>query len=303
MMAFETVTVKENVINSGSQMKSKNKAILLQAIAGVSGTCAETVDIPELRKRRSVKILEKSGVKEVDYAEGARRKMYVSPENLDEWKSRDFARYALRLYEKRYSEKWNVRFLGLSIYMKNIRESLEETFGFCDNLVFRDYLDYFFHQWSDSFRASSQGELYVSRFLEKKPLRTFYEQYNYESRLQEKLTTPAAPTKKQAVNGTEDDAFLLGDEKFVYKFGLLIPVNYLIQKKGFETKQALVYVANGFMKLVKKNAHTHALKATEHFSPYSANFSFKNINGLINVLEKRTGLSLPVKVNFSQGSK
>ena len=67
--------------------------------------------------------------------------------DLVEWTQRDFALYISDLYYKKFSKPIGFGIIGMSAYLGRIKVNVKEAVGFCDNIVLKDYIDYYFKNW------------------------------------------------------------------------------------------------------------------------------------------------------------
>ena len=95
-----------------------------------------------------------------DYREIGGKRKRRKKNNLDEWGPFDFFYFAENLYIEKYNKKWNLNVGGNSLEINKIRDKFYDNFGFCCNLIMRDYITYFFENYIDDF-ISKKGCFYL----------------------------------------------------------------------------------------------------------------------------------------------
>lgn len=253
----------------------------------------------------AVKLVGKNGVKKVDFISIKKRKGRNIRENLDEWTGRDFAYFMMELFRERYKEDWNVMAVGLTRRMNDVKQALYEQFGFCDNLMLRDYLEYFFENWSDYFRTKGKGELYFNAFREHEPVDDFAIKYDYaEHRHAEQAGVPVkvaavAASKPKVSKEAMEAARLLSVEKLVLQFGVVLALVYLVDS-GMTSREAVASIGNAMISLFKGGMWENVRNVTESFGPYPERFSVVNFEKFYDALSRKTGGQFKPHVDFTK---
>jgi len=219
-------------------------------------------------------------------------------ENLLEWKNNDFSMYMSQIYIKKYNDVWQFSLINITMYLDKIKDKLDGVLGFCDNITFKDYIDYFFSVWADDYK---KGMLTLKSFIYSTPIRAFASQYNYRERVKEynQLHEQSAKSAIFVSNKRLREAFLLGSEHFVLEYGLILPINWLVVCDDRELKEAANYVAKAMYSLYQKGRIDDVFTATKKYSPYPKWLFFKDHKILINSLQKKTGNNFSLEIKFT----
>jgi len=222
--------------------------------------------------------------------------------DLDEWNNRDFAIYILSQYSKKYGRNWLPSISNIAVQLGRVKEAVHDVLGFCDNLVFKDYIDSFFRNWSDHYKRRASNVLYLSHLRGNEAVEEFSSRYNYQDRLRYHAKGNEQKLKKCAETDL-DNSYLLGDENFVSDHGIVLTCNWLIIKRDYDLKKAANYVAKAFLKIFNKGRAETVIKSTIKHSPYPSWFRFKNYNIILQAVSKKTDKEIQMKIEFTDDSK
>jgi hypothetical protein len=238
--------------------------------------------------------------KEVEYDDlPKKRTPRRIPDQIEKWVPGHFVAYARRLYAQRYGKDWDVQFRSQCGEVLLIKDELISTLGFCDNKVLRDFIKWYFDNHADS--SMTHHSLFTMRNLRKEwVLSAFLEQYDYNS--------VAAPEKPVAAKAPKENdffdpermaaAFLLDDEQFVTDYGVILCLAWLVNKKGYSTKDAAKWVFLVCERLHKRGQFAKVKTATEQYNPYPPDA----VALAADKLAKRLDPSLTIKVETKQGA-
>jgi len=222
--------------------------------------------------------------------------------DLEEWNNRDFAIYILSQYSRKYKHNWLPSISSLALQSGRIKEAVHDVLGFCDNLVFKDYIDYFFKNWADYYKRRAGNVLYISSLRGNESVVEFSGKYKY----QDSLRNYAQGNKEEQRQCAEIDlynSYLLGDENFISDYGIVLTCNWLVRKRDYDFKKAASYVAKAFLKIFNKGRAETVIKSTIKYSPYPSWFIFKKYNIILQAVSKKTGKEIQMKIEFTDDSK
>ena len=164
-----------------------------------------------------------------------------SAKPTDEWVTGDFASYARWLHYRRYNRDWDLNFRAACVEALRVRDNIVDTYGFCDNTVFRDFIDFFFDTFADSFMGRSKRFLFV-QMSNDNVLTRFAEEYDYRERI-----GPSSPESKPFKQRTEEkeiseslvrETYLLSPQRAVAEFGVVVMVNFEHVCQGLSPRDA-----------------------------------------------------------------
>jgi hypothetical protein len=233
---------------------------------------------------KNSKVEKESGAELVDFSE---RKRTYQPKSDDllEWSNRDFSLYIKNKYRKRYSSHWSPSIPSITLRLNNIKEVIDDLVGFCDNITFKDYIDFFFSEWADYWRSKNKGKvLYLTVFYDKQSVKDFASKYDYQSSVKNYLndnkTEADSPKMLSLSNKMMEQSHLLGISNLVEEYGIILSANWLIYKRNYDGDDVIKQMHKALLSLHKKKILSKAIEATEKYSPYPSRFLFKDINSL-----------------------
>ena len=144
-------------------MTEKDPKDLLREIkADIEGIDAKDICFKDLRKKeksrkKKEKIVESenksdmignqegfsltdAGTSFCEYKDIGKKRILKDKKTLEEWGAFDFFRFTHDLYLKKYKVNWDLNLGGGSLEINRIRDKFYDLFGFCCNLIMRDYI-------------------------------------------------------------------------------------------------------------------------------------------------------------------
>jgi len=230
------------------------------------------------------------------------------PKVIDNWITSDFVRFASRIFYSRYGKKWTLNFSAQCKEVLKIKDCLSEIFGFCNNAILKDYIEWFFEHKSDVF-VEKNGEFFFSYLCYDKILSLFYveysfkhpeeqhdneEQYNNEEQY-DSIDTPEIKSEDQFAD--IENTFLLNDEDFVSKYGVIIAVNWLITSRKFSAKEAIHYVYSACDKIHSKGLFDNVIKSTVKYNPYPGRLEFLDANKIAKKINPLLSLCVEITID------
>ena len=204
---------------------------------------------------------------------------------LSEWVSVDFVYYTASLYKERYGRDWELNVSGSCAQVVGVKDFIVDHFGFCDNVILRDYLRFFFENHSDYFMQHSK--MFYFSYL-KKPfiMQKFVDAYDYDESCRKELSDIdfTESSKKKYTCIAKDDvesSQLLSDQRLVTDYGVIISVNWLLSK-GLSLTDACSMISDACVDLYKRGLISNVAKATERFSPYPDWLAYRDATSILN---------------------
>ena len=220
---------------------------------------------------------------------------YKKKENVDEWTTFDFFEYTRKLYIKKYNKDWNLNRGGNSLEIKKIFDVLEKKFGSVSNLLLYDYIIFFFENHIDDFMLKYNNFYFSYLHKRKDVLKSFYNSYDYKKILRKNFKK----SKMEISSAILDRTYLLSESALVCNYGIIISLNWLIIKKKFDEKQAIELIVDSCKKLYNKDMIDIVTKSTESYSPYTEKLIFKDIEKILNKIDK----NLKMNIEFIKSEK
>lgn len=192
------------------------------------------------------------------------------PDELDDWTTADFVRFARTLYNKRFNKSWVLNFTGSCNQFIQVRDAVVESLGFCDNIVIYHYLKFFFDGLIDKYMRAD-GEFYFEQMKRTYSLQMFLENFNYSdvvknidrNKIEVKDAKPSETSEKKM-----NDMFLLSKDRFLVEYGFVLLSNWCIihEEKSLDDTMIIIHKASN--NLIKRKLLNKALTVTESLSPY-----------------------------------
>ena len=151
--------------------------------------------------------------------------------SVNEWSQRDFAFYMEKEYIAILGEVWEFNLLGVTTYLSRIKAKIKDFYGFCDNVLLKDYIDYFYKEWI-FYCKTRHIKFWLKFMLDNKPLSAFCSAYSYS-------TQEVKDNKDEAGILSEkdlDNFYALSVEALVFNYGLIVSIDYLLNNKKMDEK-------------------------------------------------------------------
>ena len=233
------------------------------------------------------------------YADIAKKKRKLKQKNnLEEWGAFDFFLYAREKYTVKYGCRWDLGIGGGSLEINRIRDRFSDIFGFCCNLIMRDYIDFFFDNYIDKM-IQSDGAFYFRQMRRDKIMSEFCEAYDFSQSFLRYTEREKIKDKDTISNLEIKEAYYIGDTSLVSNYGIVIAFNWLINVKKMSPTDTARLVLAACRELASKNMISVVKKATEVYSPYPSALSFKKPQVIMDKIDS----SIKLNVEFNDNSK
>ena len=280
--------LQPNEIKMGKDIESILKKALKKSSKETNSKVSDEVVVSPLQ------LIDKKTPKDrTGYDKIKKTNFFNIKEDINEWSNRDFALYISKKFSEKYKEFWDVRIVGVTMYIGRIKESLFEEIGFCDNITLKKYIDFFFENEIDGSMKRAEGKFYINSLRYRTAISDFLDVYQYSPTIDDKQKVQS---RKDIAQDDMDKAYLLSDESMVFKYGLVLSISYLIKIKSFNEEKAIKKISKAVEKIKKKNVIEEMINKTIEFSPYPDDMYFSDIDKVCDILEKESiGSNLFVK--------
>jgi hypothetical protein len=231
----------------------------------------------------------------ISYADIGKKRKIRKKDNLEQWGAFDFFRYAQKKYIDKYGKGWDLNIGGGSLAINKVRDKLSDLFGFCCNLIMRDYIDFFFDNYIDSM-IRNQGAFYFSQMSKDKIICEFNDGYDFANRFEKYISQEK--TDKDNILKKEEirESYQLGDTTLVSNYGIVIAMNWLLNNKKIKPDDAVRSIIKAIRELQERGLLNIVKKSTEAYSPYPLGLRFKAPQ----LVMKRIDPSVEINVDFGE---
>jgi len=223
--------------------------------------------------------------KEIDFKD-IKGKTNSGKKDLQDWNNRDFAIYLLDSFKNKYSRDHKCLLTGTTLYMPRVQSEISKAVGFCDNIVFKDYIDFYYDKWASKFLQKS-NEFFVNTLKEESVLRDFAKNYSYRENI---------INDKQSLVQELESSYKISLENFVLDYGIIVSINWLI-KNNHDSKDAMRSVCNVILKNI--DLIDSILLKTKKLSPYPESLKFKKYKEYLDIVSKKIERKIDHDVMFT----
>lgn len=193
---------------------------------------------------------------------------------LKDWSGKDFSNYMEDRFKQRYGKNWEYNSTSMPFNLNKLKQKIIDCNGFCDNIVFRSYIDFFYAKFLDESVIGGKYPYWLKRMGDQYSLRSFMKFYKYDASAifpNQKQTYSKLQTSKQSKNKNGIfsgifDSYKIGIYNLVEQYGMFAAINFLVKQIGKSKQQAFNYVSNaintandrGKLKIVTENTLKYA---------------------------------------------
>ena len=217
---------------------------------------------------------------------------------LEEWGAFDFFYYAEEKFKAKYGKSMRLNVGGNSVEINRIRDKFYDLFGFCCNLIMRDYIDFFFNNYMNTL-IREDGAFYFRQMRNDKIICEFYNGYNFKQSFLKYSENEKSKIKAPVSDVAIKEAYDVGDTSLVSNYGIVISFNWLMIFKKMSPADAARLVLNACRELNAKNMTDVVRSSTEVYSPYPSSLPFKNPQKVMD----RINTDIKLDVEFNDNDK
>lgn len=221
------------------------------------------------------------------------KKSRAIKEDLNTWLPLDFVHFIKDLYSKIPNTSWRLK-VGSSCYsILQIKDCLVDAIGFCDNIVLRDYIVFFFDKHAEYF-VKKYKNFFFKQMMYSNIVSEFVNNYKYKPDKNISL-------EKSISLDDMENAFALGDEVLVKTYGLVLSVNWLMKKMSYSFSDATKFIYLSTKKIYDSGKFHLVKEITEKFNPYPTWLYFFHADQLAKKID--TELNVLIQVSKEADSK
>jgi len=272
------------------------------------------------KKDNRLKQIESQEVEIIENSKSSWEDIYVAPksqwvikkDSLLNWNQRDFTIYMSGEFKEKYHRIWDMKSTLVVTYLGNIKESIREYFGFCDNIVLKDYIDYFYNNWLDYYVLERKSKFWLRDMREYSPIDSFISSYNYKASVKQTNVKDKFSEDQQEIQKEKDvyvslsdveDFYLLSVNSLVLNFCVIIPVNFFMMEKNMSKENAFKKVSCALLDIYNKESKVlnDILDINNNFE-YPSDFVFKDIKEFKMFFETKCGIdfSFNEEIKFNE---
>jgi len=238
-------------------------------------------------------IIEKVDTDFCEYSDIGKKTNQLLPKNsLEEWGAYDFFVFGHKLYVEKYGRPWDLKIGGGSLEINRIRDKFYDLFGFCCNLIMRDYIIFFFDNYIDDF-IKRNGDFFFTHMSTNWVIISFYEHYDFAVKFADYTRREKKETEEKDITREEiRQAFIVGDTTLVGNYGIVVAMNWLIKIKKISKKEAAKLVIDSCRNMNQRGMINIIKNSTECYSPYPINLNFKSPQSIMDEVDDNIKLDI-----------
>jgi hypothetical protein len=258
---------------------------------------------PKARARKRVKTAATVGGWQDETLIRAAKAASYEGKDVKDWNSIDLRRYVANTYFKKWGEtlKGNIQVRYNNQVIASVENIIRTRLGLEGYAVLKEYFDWFIDTQVVT-AAQMPGGMMWNRFSYFKFVNAFCDKRKQPQAAAETLRepeaaveTPSAPKSHRINLGELQTAFRMNPQVFVSRYGVVIPINYLLMVRKQSVDKAVEYVRNAVNKIhtVSPAAVREVFEATERYEPYPKWFAYGEPDALLTELSTKCGQPKP----------
>jgi len=272
--------------------ESKNNESIIRNALGKGRVVNSDKNVTSSLKKecegKGVDLFGEDRMNEIGFDQIKKVRRFKEKKEIDLWGNQEFVRYVKRLHFERFSRRLQIKMPPACVYIQRIQDAILDILGFCDNVVLRDYCDYFFRKDAARLAAKYNG-FHFAQMLYSNIIVEFACKYRYRS-------NRPIPADKQCIAAEDiENAYILGPDILVRDFGIIIAMNWLILREGFGSDAAACYLLESLRKMCQNKQFNFVKLATERWNPYPIWLPFTAVKELLRKID--TSLDIAVMVS------
>jgi len=237
---------------------------------------------------------ENSSVKDISLDDIKMNRSWNIREDILEWRHSDFVIYIKNKFNEKIDPTWDCDKIAMVLYFGSIKDKISEVVSFCDNIVIKDYVDFFIDNWAEYY-WKEKGNFTLWYMNNDLPLKAFFKGYDYNESFRNYFSDVETKKEdKKEINSKEiENHYYASGEGLILEYGLLIPLNWLVEYKKRSIDHAILYIIGAFGSLCSSGNWREVIHKTESFNPYPDKFIIRDCD---EIFEK---LNLNIKLNLT----
>ena len=221
-------------------------------------------------------------------------------DDLSEWKNSDFTIYFIQQFKKNIDDEWTGSRVAMILFFGRIFDRVADILGFCDNIVLKDYIDFFIKEWG-MYYWKKKGNFTLWYLKDDRPIRAFVEKYDYNDSfnkfMAEKSGYKSKIKERKEISPKDiEQYYLAGGENLILEYGMLIPLNWLIVCRDYLVEHANLHITGAFGSLYQRGNYQSVIDKTESLNPYPDSFVIKDCDTIF----KKLSIEVDLKLTFSK---
>jgi len=253
-----------------------DKIDTLKSLQSVTSGLNDVSSIAIAAKKSTVKISD--GNPQVGWG-SAREYVEYQKKDVSNWNNNDIRWYFRDSYFKRYGLRINVPIIDCHNDIQQVLFVFYKRLGYePPKGIFKDFIDYYFERHADA-ELKSRGFVSFKNMSRGRFPLIFIDYAGLTAYTESKQFSPVETNAVEKVLKVEilTDVYRISTKVMLARFGVLIPVNFLMCCKGHGQEDAIQYVEKGLSRLSAVDTTT-VLNMTLQWGPYPSWLRFLDFN-------------------------
>ena len=207
-------------------------------------------------------------------------------ERLEEWITVDFVSYIQDLYYKVSNSTLMMSVPAACQQVKRVRDELYELTGNTTNRIVRDFILFFFENHMKRL-LREQGDFYFKQMLDPEILELFHNSWSYKNSIEKenKISLKDFNQNNILIENEIEKSHMLSVDNLIYKYGIIIAINWLIIK-GIEGRKSIKMALQVCFRMYKNDIFYQIKESTERYSPYPDYLVFKKLDLFLSKIDE-----------------
>ena len=233
-----------------------------------------------------------TSIKDISFSDIKKNVSWTIRDDILDWRNSDFVIYIQNKFNEKIDSTWECDKVAMVLFFGKITDTLTEIVSFCDNIVIKDYIDFFIDNWA-GYYVQEKGNFTLWYMNENAPMKDFFKRYDYNESFRKYFSATKKKDDNKEVTSKEiEHYYYAGGQSLILEYGLLLPLNWLIECKKYSLEQSVIYIVGAFGALHSNGNWREVIQKTESLNPYPGSFFVQNCDS---IFEK---LNLDIKLNL-----
>ncbi len=212
---------------------------------------------------------------------------------IPDWTSRDFAYYMKDKFYQKYRKQWQYNVCSVPFALTKVKQQLKNGNGFCDNIVLKSYIDFFFKSKIDNFIIVKKYTNWIGCLSRQYQVANFLKTFKYPTINQPKKTK----NLDDSIYGQINQFYKMGVYDMLMQFGIFASINYLITIERSK-QQAYDQVINAIKIAQIRDKNLTVIKSTIKYCACPKNSKIINLEQFISILKQKHNIDLKIDAVF-----